>query len=149
MTEMFIHIGHWHWWSLAIVLVVVEVFVSGFFVLWIAIAAAAVGLLVLLFPAMGWEYQILTFALLTVISVALWWLYSRKHPTRSDQPTLNRRGEQYIGRTFTLEAPITNGQGKVHVDDTNWKIIGDECDTGSKVRVVGVDGVVLKVECVR
>jgi hypothetical protein len=38
----------------------------------------------------------------------------------SDQPKLNRRGEQYVGRTFTLEEPIVNGHGKIRVDDSTW-----------------------------
>jgi len=56
------------------------------------------------------------------------------------------RGEQYVNRTFTLEEPVVNGQGKIKVDDSTWKIEGADCESGTKVRVTGVDGVVLKVE---
>ena len=81
-----------------------------------------------------------------MISIVVWRSYFRKHPVTTDQPALNRRGEQYVGRTFTLEEPIVNGNGKIKVDDTTWKIIGADCLSGSKVKVVGVDGVILKVE---
>ena len=64
----------------------------------------------------------------------------------SDEPHLNRRGEQYIGRVFTLDVAIVNGQGKVRVDDTTWKVQGDDCPVGTRVRVHGVDGVVLLVK---
>jgi len=47
---------------------------------------------------------------------------------------------------FTLEEPIVNRHGKIRVDDSTWKIEGDDCRPGTNVRVVGVDGVVLKVE---
>ena len=53
-----------------------------------------------------------------------------------------------MGRTFTLDEPIVNGLGKVRVDDSTWKISGEDCAAGSKVRVVDVDGVVFRVEVI-
>jgi hypothetical protein len=97
---------------------------------------------------MGWEYQLLLFAVFSVVSIALWYLVLKRHPTKTDQPRLNRRGEQYVDRVFTLESPIVNGLGKIRVDDTTWKITGMDCPAATKVRVVGVDGVVLKIEII-
>ena len=59
---------------------------------------------------------------------------------------MNRRGEQYIGRNFTLEHPIVNGVGKIQVDDSIWKIRGEDCAVGTRVRVTGVDGTIMLVE---
>ena len=146
MAALFQHIDHWSWWILAIALLVLEVFAPGTFFLWMGIAAAVVGTLLLLAPQMGWEYQIIIFAALSVASIFIWRSYFRKHPAATDQPALNRRGQQYVGRTFTLDAPIVNGQGKIRVDDTTWKVQGVDCEAGTKVTVSGVDGVVLKVE---
>lgn len=146
MAELFSHIDHWSWWILAVVLLVLEAFAPGTFFMWMGISSVVVGLLVLLAPGMGWEYQVFIFAVLSVVSIVAWRQYFRKHPVTTDQPTLNRRGEQYVGRTFTLGEPIDNGNGKIRVDDTTWKIHGEDCAAGSKVRVVGVDGVILKVE---
>ncbi|MCG8379509.1 MAG: NfeD family protein, partial [Proteobacteria bacterium] len=58
----------------------------------------------------------------------------------------NRRGEQYVGRIFTLEEPIVNGVGKVKVDDSTWKVMGVDMPAGTKVRVLSVDGTILNVE---
>jgi len=146
MAELFSHINHWSWWILSVVLLVLEALAPGTFFMWMGISSAVVGVLVLLAPGMGWEYQLLIFAVLSVASIMAWRQYLRKHPVTTDQPTLNRRGEQYVGRTFTLGEPIENGNGKIRVDDTTWKIHGNDCAAGSKVRVVGVDGVILKVE---
>lgn len=146
MEALFQHVDHWSWWILAIVLLVLEAFAPGTFFLWMGIAAGVVGALLLFVPELGWEYQVFIFALISVISIILWRFYFRRHPPVSDQPALNRRGEQYVGRTFTLSEPIVNGQGKIRVDDTTWKITGEECVAGSRVKVVGVDGVLLKVE---
>lgn len=146
MAGLFQHIDHWSWWILAIALLVLEVFAPGTFFLWMGIAAAVVGALLLLAPGVGWEYQIIIFAALSVASIFIWRSYFRKHPTATDQPALNRRGQQYLSRTFTLDEPIVNGQGKIRVDDTTWKVHGEDCDAGTTVKVTGVDGVVLKVE---
>ena len=148
MEALFSHIDHWHWWILAVLLLVLEAFAPGTFFMWMGFSAGVVGLLVLIAPGMGWEYQIFAFAILSVASIVAWRIYFRKHPVQTDQPTLNRRGEQYVGRTFTLAEPIENSSGKIRVDDTTWKIIGDDCDSGGKVKVIGVDGVILKVEVV-
>jgi membrane protein implicated in regulation of membrane protease activity len=41
-----------------------------------------------------------------------------------------------------------DGVGKLHVDDTSWKISGANLPAGSHVKVVGVEGTMLKVEAV-
>ncbi len=139
-------IEFWHWWIAAIVLVVIEVFAPGTVALWMGISAAAVGFLLLAAPDLTWQTQFLVFAVLSVATVVGWRAYQLRHPTVSDQPALNRRGEQYVGRTFTLDEAIVNGRGKIHVDDTMWKVEGQDMAQGTQVQVTGVDGTVLTVE---
>ncbi len=146
MDSLFAEVNHWHWWILAVSLLVLEALVPGAFFLWMGAAAIVVGGLVLIAPEMGWEYQVFIFAALSVASIIAWRAYLKKNPTETELPTLNRRGEQYVGRTFTLTEPIVNGMGKIRVDDTSWKIEGEDCEAGGRVRVVGVDGVMLRVE---
>jgi len=145
MIDLLQEATHWHWWVLAVILVILEIISPAVFFLWMGISAGVVGLLVLLFPSMGWELQLILFSILSVASIALWRNHLKKHPTESDRPKLNRRGEQYVGRTFTLDEPIVNGQGKIKVDDSIWKISGEDCAEGSRVLVTGVDGVILEV----
>jgi membrane protein implicated in regulation of membrane protease activity len=143
--ELFSDITFWHWLVLGVGLIILEVLSQTIFLLLIGISAVVVGLLVFVLPDMAWELQVVLFAAFSVSSIAIWQHYLRKYPTETDQPQLNRRGAQYIGRTFTLEEPIVNGQGKIKVDDSIWKISGEDCPQGTKVQVDGVDGVVLKV----
>jgi membrane protein implicated in regulation of membrane protease activity len=145
MEPLFSQFTHWHWWTLALILLVLEVFVPGTFFLWMGISAMFTGLLALVF-SISWEVQFLLFAILSIVSVSLGRAYIKKRPIESDQPNLNRRGAQYVGRTFTLSEPIVHGYGKIRVDDSSWKIEGNDTPAGSQVKVVGVDGVVLKVE---
>ena len=140
-------VGYWQWWILATALIILEVFAPGAFFLWLGIAAGVVGAVVYFMPGLDWEYQILVFSILSVISIIVWRKYFRTQPAETDQPALNRRGEQYVGRLFTLKEPIVDGMGKIRVDDSTWKIRGADCKVGTRVEVTGVDGTILEVKC--
>ncbi len=144
--EFLDQIDAWHWWVLGVVFVLLEIFSPAAFFLWMGVSAGVVGFIVLAFPDLAWEYQLLAFAVFSVASIVLSRRYLDLYPIATDQPKLNRRGEQYVGRTFTLATPIVNGYGKIKVDDSTWKIEGNDCEAGTQINVVGVDGVVLKVE---
>lgn len=139
-------VDFWHWWVLAIILIIAEVFLPSFIALWLAIAAAITGLILLVFPQLGLEFQLLLFAVLAVLSVVLGRQYYRNHPIQTDEPMLNRRGEQYLGRVITLTTPIVDGQGKIRLDDSTWKIIGPECSVGTRVRLKSLNNVIFEVE---
>ena len=136
----------WHWWILALALIIAETFLPGTFFLWMGVSALVLGVLAWLIPAMGWEMQLMLFAVLSLVSIVGWRMWQRKHPDETDQPRLNRRGEQYIDRVFTLETAIENGFGKVRVGDTLWRVKGGDLAAGTKVRVTAADGIVLVVE---
>ena len=140
------HIVFWHWWILAGLLLILELTAPAFFFLWLGIAAAAVGLILLVFPSLDLETQLVLFAIASIVAVLAWRKYRESRPVRTDQPNLNRRGQQYIGRVFSLTAPITNGVGKVTVDDSTWKVKGPDLAAGTHIRVIDVDGVVFRVE---
>lgn len=140
------HILFWHWWILAGVLLILELTSPVYFFLWLGFAAAAVGFLLLVFPGLSVEAQLVLFGILSIVAVLAWRKYREVHPPKSDQPLLNQRGQQYTGRIFTLEHPIVNGVGKVEVDDSTWRVKGPDLAAGTHVRVVGVDGVVFIVE---
>lgn len=139
-------VDYWHWWILGIVLLIIEVFAPGFVFLWMGLSAGAVGLALLLWPEFAWQGQLLLFALLSVATIVAFRLYQRRNPPRSDQPALNRRGQAYVGRSFTLAVPIVNGVGEMRVDDTVWRIEGTDVPAGSRVMVTSVNGNSLIVE---
>lgn len=114
--------------------------------LWMGISAIAVGILLWLMPGMSWEAQIIIFSVLSVVAVMGWRYYLKAHPIQSDEPKLNRRGQRYVGRTFSLSEPIVNGVGKIKVDDSTWKVNGPELPQDALVKVTGVSGVILEVE---
>ncbi len=136
----------WYWWVIALVLLVIEILAPGFFFLWMALSGFATGAIVLLIPAISMSMQVLIFSVLSVAAILVWKLYGKKHPTESDHPLLNKRGVQYIGRVFSLYEPIKNGQGKIKVDDSIWKVHGEDCDINTRVKVTACRGTVFDVE---
>lgn len=138
-------IDFWHWWILAGLLLILELTMPSFFFLWLGIAAAATGFLLLVFQDIPLEMQLVLFSILSILAVIAWRKYRETRPVASDQPNLNRRGHQYIGRVFTLDQAIENGVGKVTVDDSTWRVKGPDLPAGTHVRVQNVDGVVFVV----
>ena len=112
MSAFLASLEFWHWMVLGVGLAIVEVFAPGAVFLWLGISAGIVGMIVWLIPGLDWEYQLLFFAILSIASVVIARRYLRAHPLKSDEPNLNLRGHQYVGRTFTLDEPVINGRGK-------------------------------------
>lgn len=140
----------WHWWILAAIFAGIEILAPGVFFIWLGAAAALTGLIALVVPSLGWEIEALIFAVLAMVTVVYWRNRIKKGAGANDPAaTLNRRGEQMIGRTAVLAEPIQNGRGKAKIDDTMWRVEGGDLPAGTQVKVTGVDGAILKVEAAR
>lgn len=147
MIEFLEGMEYWYWLVFGIVLLGLEAMVFGAIFLWFGLAALFVGLLVFIFPALLWMPQLLIWSALAVAGALGWQVYRKKNPAIEPRKGMNRRGEQYVGRHFTLTKDIVNGAGELHVDDTRWKIISHhDLPAGSKVKVAAVEGTSLRVE---
>ena len=134
-------LGAWNWMVLGFVLLALEILLPGVFLLWIGIAALIVGMLSLVFWDAGlwiWQVQVLIFLVLALISAFAGKRIMGKSVENSDQPLLNRRAEQLVGRLATLVEPIRDGRGRLQLDDTVWRITGPDLSAGSRVRVAKV-----------
>jgi membrane protein implicated in regulation of membrane protease activity len=139
-------IVYWYWWAAAFLLLGLEILVPGTFFLWMAAAAAVVGCVVFVLPSISIAAQIAVFSMLAIFSVGLGRKYLRNNHNQSDKPLLNQRAAQYIGRTATLLQPLDNGEGRIKIGDTLWTVAGDDALEGSKVKIIGTDGMTLIVE---
>ena len=146
MSEFLQNLQWWHWWILAAVLAALETVVPGAVIIWFGVSALAVGGLLLVAPGTPFPVQVVLFGVLGVFALLAWRKYRRPDGDRSDQPTLNQRGTHYIGQVLTLVEPIASGHGKVRVGDTVWLAQGNDAPAGAQVRVIGVNGAVLRVE---
>ena len=140
LERIFAELGPWNWMVLGFVLLVVEVIAPGFFMLWIGIAALIIGAVSLLIwdaAIWSWQVQVLAFLALSLVSafVGKKLMGGRDQPT--DQPLLNRRGAQMVGRMATLAEPIKDGRGRIKLGDTLWRVSGPDLPAGTQVRVTG------------
>jgi membrane protein implicated in regulation of membrane protease activity len=134
------------WWILALVLIAAEMILPGYFLLWIGIAAALMGVLTFVLPSLGMLGQAIVFGVLAVATCAIYWRFIRPlAEQRNDQPLLNRLGQRFVGRRFTLVEPIVNGRGRIPVGDGWWLAEGPDLPAGSEVEVVAVHGATLMV----
>src|SRR5262245_33519364 len=99
-----VSLGTWNWFILAAAMFLLEILAPGTFMLWLGIAAVLVGAISTV-VVWSWQAQLITFAILAVVSIPAWRHFARKVETPGDRPFLNRRAEGYVGREFTLEKP--------------------------------------------
>ena len=136
------------WAAVALLLFAAEALAPGAFMLWLGFAAAAVFVGVLLFPGMPVLAQVAAFVVLSFLSIQMYRTWFRGRERGSDQPALNRRAEQLIGRVVALDRGIVQGRGRVQIADAYWEVIGPELPAGACVRVVASEGMSLRVEAV-
>ncbi|QEN88379.1 NfeD family protein [Labrys sp. KNU-23] len=139
-------INVWGWFVLAAVLIGLEVFLPGAFMIWLGLAAAAVGALSFFWP-LSWPLALLLFAVLGVVFAWIGRHFARKVDAADKEgPFLNRRADALIGQSFTLADPIVNGEGRIRVGDTVWQVRGPDAGAGARIKVVRVEGGWLAVE---
>lgn len=139
-------LGPWSWWLVGLILLGLEVVAPGTFFLWFGVAALIVGAISLLVD-WGWQAQTITFVILAVASIVASRLFLRRETfTQSTEPALNQRAARYMGRSYVLREPIVEGEGRLHIDDTMWRISGPDSGAGTKVKIVRSEGARLFVE---
>lgn len=137
--------GPWAWIVAGLVLLGLELILPGGYLLWMGISGIITGVIVLLQP-IGWPLQWLIFGVLSLVTIALWVRWTRRRPPVTDRPYLNRRADQFAGHETVLEQAIEQGFGRVVLGDTVWRVSGPDLPAGHRVRIVGNDGNVLRVE---
>ncbi|MDU4222527.1 MAG: NfeD family protein [Enterobacter asburiae] len=60
---------------------------------------------------------------------------------------LNQRGQQIVGKRFTLDTALVNGRGHMRVGDSSWPVVADDdLSAGTRVEVIAVEGITLRVK---
>lgn len=139
-------LGPWTWIVAGLILLVLEVVLPGTFFLWFGVSAVVVGIVALIFPALAWQAEVIGFLALAVVLVIVGRRYYSGGLGRIRPTGLNERAQNLVGRETVLSEPIVDGRGRIRVDDTVWRVTGPDMPSGSRVKVVGADGSVLRVE---
>ncbi len=136
----------WSWIVGGLVLLAIELIVPGGVFVWLGLAAIITGLSILVFP-ISFAWQWVLFGILSIAGVAIWLKFGRRASNEiTENPFLNRRAERLIGREVVLKEAINQGVGRVKIDDTTWRVAGPDLAKGKRVKIVGHDGAILRVE---
>jgi inner membrane protein len=146
LVDFVLAYGAWSWLVFGLVLLGLELVLPGGVFVWLGIAAIITAVLGFVFP-LDWAREVAAFGILGLVSILFWLKLVRSRPEEeTDRPLLNRRAERHVGEEIVLAEPITDGYGRVPIGDTLWRVAGPDLPAGRRVRVVGHDGPVLKVE---
>ncbi|MGY3369535.1 membrane protein implicated in regulation of membrane protease activity [Bradyrhizobium sp. GM2.4] len=115
MTDMFVSLGTWNWLIFGFILMALEVLAPGVFLFWLGLAALLVGL-ISFGVAISWQIQLVMFAIFAAAAVPVWRRLARPKPDAiAASPFLNKRADALLGREFTLEKPIVDGNGTMRI----------------------------------
>jgi len=152
LFQSLIGISPWYWVAFGLALGALEMATGSFFLIGPGVAAAIVGLVLFVNPQMAGEFQVTTFA---IISVILTWaarVYTAKmREAPSDRPGLNQRAGQIVGKRGTVLDPFQHGSGAVDIGGVRWLAkleAGETLAKGKPVEVVSATGTTLTVKAV-
>jgi len=139
----------WYWIVLGVILSVAEIFILGFFVIWLGISAILVGIIsfFILFPL---SYQIMLWAVGSVLLLWVWFGYLKGN---SQTPT-DRVGQSddYQGVQGEIIKVLNNNRYKALFEvpilgDREWIVESDEeLQVGDKIFADRVYGQLLRVK---
>ena len=145
MDFFFESLNFWHWPILAVIFLLLELVTGSGFLLWLSVGSFLMFGLMMLIPGLYWPFQLLFFSAFSIGAVLSWWRYLKGCTEKNDTPNLNRRTQNFVGRTFDLTTAIKNGRGKVKVGDSFWIVEGEDQEVGTKVKVVSAGTMILTV----
>ena len=146
-------LGPWTWVVVGLLLLGIEILLPSTFLLWPGLAAIVVGILTLILglesPIWPWQAQVIVFLMLSLV-IAFFGrnLMRKQNWDESEVANLNERGSQLVGKTAVLVQAIVDGEGRVRIGDTTWRVQGPDAKVGTRVKVVSADGSTLTVESV-
>ena len=144
MIEFFEAMQYWHWLLLGIVLIAGEALGASGFLLGAVMAALEVALIAYIWPDLSWQKQITLFGVLALACSVWFWYRFKSFNQETDQPQLNQRATQLIGREFALTQDMQGGQGKMQVGDTLWRVESEvNLTAGTQVKVTDSRDMVL------
>jgi hypothetical protein len=139
----------WHWEIAGLALVLLELAVPAFFIIWFGFGAMLVGLALLVVPGMALSAQIGVWVLASVAMTVLWFRVFRRsqHKTLIGTAAGEVIGE--IGLLVSAVAPFERGKVRFQrpvLGAEEWACMAESAiAAGERVRVVSVEGSFVKV----
>lgn len=138
----------WVWIGLGLLLAALEIMVPGVYLIWLAVAAIATGVIAFVLD-LGLPFQVVNFVFLALILAFSAKRFLRDRPIIGADPLLNNRGGRLVGETAIVTQAIDGGSGRIRHGDSEWIARGPDIAAGERVRIIGSDGAILLVERIR
>lgn len=142
----------WYWIVLGLCLVMSELVVPAFFVIWFGIGALLVGATLLLMPTLGMAVQLMLWAGLSTLLVIFWFRYLKpKTVSLAGSSSAQALGE--VGLLVSDLCPDSRGQVRFQkpvLGSDLWECYAETpIKAGERVRVVKIEGHFIKVEAAK
>ncbi|HMT92439.1 NfeD family protein [uncultured Thiothrix sp.] len=138
----------WYWLILGAVLLTLEMLAPGVVLMWFGFGAVLTGVVLWIFPELSLGWQLLLFGATSILSLYAWRQSKFFRDPPPMEPELNNRLLSHIGKRYVLNEAIIQGSGSLKIGDSTWRVRGKDLPAGTKVEVVGVEGIILLVEAV-
>jgi inner membrane protein len=149
--EFFTVPGPWSWLALGLVLLAAEVMTGTTYLLWLAVAAAAMAAVTALVGDLSIPMQLVIYgglALAATISGRRMFPPDERSSISASNE-LNRPDSRMLGQQVEAIGDFSGNSGRVRFGDTEWRaeIVGEAgVAAGAKLEVVAVDGATLRVK---
>jgi len=143
------NIEWWQWAVAGIVLILAELAVPSFFLIWFGIAGLVMAGVLLIAPGLSFTAQLALWTALSLLMVALWFRVFKPgfHKTRIGTADGEVLGE--VGLLVGAVAPFKRGKVRFQrpvLGSDEWVCLAETAiAAGERVRVVAVEGSFLKV----
>jgi len=142
------HPEWWHWVVGGIALILAELVVPSFFIIWFGLGALLVGLLALAFD-FSLTAQLATWTFASVAMVVLWFRVFKQSFVRTHSGTADGEVIGEIGLLVGAVAPFERGKVRFQrpiLGSEEWVCLADAAiPAGERVKVLAVEGSFLKV----
>lgn len=140
---------YWHWLVLGLVLIVAEIFIPSFTILWFGLGALVVGVAALLFE-ISFSIQVLIWTVFSVLFTVLW--FKLVKPKMVDSSNSQAARESAIGESGqVIKLPAGDTKGKLRfstpiLGEDEWEFSCEaEVDLGDRLHIQEISGNVLVV----
>ncbi|MGN8261055.1 NfeD family protein [Pseudomonas sp. SMSB3] len=132
----------WIWLVFGIALILLELVLPTFFIIWFGIGAVLVALIAMAAPTLQLDMQVLSWVLFSSVTTLLWFkLFKPK------QPDVRWTADSVIGEVGLLTASVSQFQkGRVRfqkplLGSEEWTCVADtDIPAGERVRLIAVEG---------
>jgi len=133
------------WLGLGLMLMALETFIPGAFLIWFGIASLVMAAIVWFAPELHVLFQAGLFGGLALAAIFIYKGWFKSREPAADQPLLNQRAAQLVGRVVVLETALVDGFGKIRLGDALWTVTGADLPVGTRVVIEATDGINLSV----